>query len=62
MNRGGLGSYGLAGGCFTDIVLHSSKNYYHEHATEPRRLPKNVAAASGAVIVRFHGVSSLYKQ
>jgi len=35
----------MAGGCFTDVVLHSSKNYHQEHATESRRLPKTVAAA-----------------
>ena len=44
MNRGG-GGYGMAGGCFTDVVLHSSQNYQQENATEPRRLPKEVMAA-----------------
>ena len=39
------GGYGVVGGCFTDIVLHSSINYHHEHATQSRRLGKNVAAA-----------------
>ena len=39
----------MAGGCFTDVVLHSLKNYHQEHATEPRRLPKSVGAAWGVV-------------
>jgi hypothetical protein len=39
----------MAGGCFTKYVLHSSKNYHQEHATELRRLPKDVVAAWGAV-------------
>jgi len=43
-------SYGIAEGCFADVVLHSSKKYHHEHATEPRRLPKTFAAAWGAAI------------
>ena len=52
--------YGMVGGCFAD-VLHSSKKYHQEYATEPRRLPKPVAAAWGAVILRFHGIANLYK-
>ena len=51
---------GMLGGCFTDVVLHSLKNFHQAHATEPSRLPKDVVAAWGAVILRFHGVSSLY--
>jgi len=27
MNRGGWGSYGIAGGCFTDVMLHSHAGY-----------------------------------
>ena len=49
----------MAVGDFTDVVLHSSKNYHHERATNPRRLSKKVAAVSGAVIVRFHEDSNL---
>jgi len=52
--------YGMAGGSFTDVVLHSSKNYNPEHATEPPRLPKTVVAVWGAIILRFHGVANLY--
>jgi len=40
---------------------NSSKNYHQEHATDPYRLPKNVAAAWGATILRFHGISNRYK-
>jgi len=46
----------MAGGCFTDVVLHSLKNHHQEHATEPCRLPKDVVAAWGAVILCFHRV------
>jgi hypothetical protein len=52
---------GMAGECFTDVVLDSSKKYHQEHATEPRRLPKDVVAVWGAVIVLFHRVAKLYK-
>ena len=48
--------YGMAGGCFTDAVVHSSRNYRQENATEPHQLPKNAMASWGAVILRFHGV------
>jgi len=51
----------MAGGCFTDDVLHSSRTYHQDHATEARRLPKTVAAAWGVVILHFHGVANLYK-
>jgi hypothetical protein len=51
-------SYGMAGGCFTIVVQHSSKNYHPEHATGPRRLPMNVVAAWGAVILLLHGLSN----
>ena len=46
----------MAGGYFTDVVLHSSKNYDQEDATKLRLLSADVAAARGAVISRFHGV------
>jgi len=50
----------MVGGCFTDVMIYSSVNYHQAHAlhaaTEPRRLCKNVAAACGAVMLRFHGV------
>ena len=50
----------MAGGCLTE-VLHSSKNYDQEHATEPRWLPNTAGAAWGIVILRFHGVVNMYK-
>jgi len=46
----------MAGGYFTDVVLHSSKKYHQEDATELRLLSTDVVAARGAVISRFHGV------
>jgi len=33
---GGESGYGRAGGCFTNVMLHSSVNYQQEHATELR--------------------------
>jgi hypothetical protein len=52
----------MGGGCFTDVMVHSSGNYYEEHVlpmtTEPRRLLGEEQPACGAVILRFHGVSS----
>ena len=54
--RGGGGSYGMAGGCFTNVFLRSLQNYHQEHATESRRLPKDVVAAWSAVFLRSHRV------
>jgi len=51
----------MAGGYFTDVVLHSSWNNHQERATELRRLSKDAAAACGAVVLRFHGDSNLYR-
>jgi hypothetical protein len=51
----------MANGYFTDVVVHSSKNYHQERATRPRRLNEDVAAVFGEVILRFHGDSNLYK-
>ena len=48
--------YGKTGGCCTNVLLHSSTNYHQGHATEPFRLPKDVAAACGAVMFHFHDV------
>jgi len=51
--------YGMAGGYFTDVMLHtrSSKNYHQERATELRPLSKAVTVACGAVMLRFDGDS-----
>ena len=46
----------MAGGYFIDVLLHSSRNYHQERATELRRLSKDVAVAFGALILCFHGV------
>jgi len=45
----------MAGGCFTDIMIHSSKNYHQGIATVPCQLSKDVVVAWGAVILRYHG-------
>ena len=37
--------YGMARGCFIDVVPLGSKNYHQKNATDPRRLPKDVADA-----------------
>jgi len=46
-----------------EIMLHSCISYHQGHAlptaTVPRRLRKDYQAACGAVILRFHGVSSM---
>jgi len=52
--------YGMAGSYFTDVTLHSSRNYHQERAAEQRRLSNVVAVACGAVMLRFHVVSFLY--
>jgi len=52
--------FGMAGGYFTDVMLYSSRNYHQERVTELRLLPKDVAVACGAVMLRFHGVSVLF--
>jgi len=47
--------YGLQVACFTDVLLHSSINCHQGHATEPGRLPKDVATSWSALIVQCHG-------
>jgi len=49
----------MAGGYFTDVMLYSSRSYHQERVTELLRLPKDVAVARRAVLLRFHGVSVL---
>jgi len=53
--------YGMAGGYFTDVMLHSSKNYHQDRATKLRLLTKDVTVVCAAVILRFHGVSIMCK-
>ena len=52
---------GMAGGYFTNVVLRSSKNYHQDRATELCLLTKDVTAVCGAVILHFHGVSTMCK-
>jgi hypothetical protein len=52
--------FGTARGCFTDVLLHNSTNDHQEHAKEPCQLCKDGPDGLGAVILRFHGVSSLH--
>jgi len=54
-------SYGMEGGCCTNVLLHNSTNYHQEHATEPHQLPKDITATCSAVILYFHDVSNLQK-
>ena len=42
--------WSVAGGCFTEVMLHSWKTHHQEHATEPCRLPKDVVATWGGII------------
>ena len=41
--------YGMAVGCFTDVMVHSSKNYQQEHVTEPRWLQETPLWPLGAL-------------
>ena len=52
--------YGMADGYYTDIVLHSSKNYHNERAIQLCRLSMNDTDACGAMILRYHVYSILY--
>ena len=49
----------MAVGCFTDVVVHSSKNYHQEHATHATSNAD--MPAWGAVILSFDGVANLDK-
>ena len=51
--EGGGGGYGMAKGCFKDVVQHSSKNYHPEQVTEPRRALKYVPHRLGRCNVTF---------
>ena len=54
-------SLGTAGACFTDVVLHSLKNYRNERAREPRRYRWEFVVVRGPVFLGFHEISSQYK-
>ena len=51
---------GMADGYFTDVVIHSSKNYHLERAIQLWQLSVNVTVACGAMILRYHVYSILY--
>jgi len=51
--------YGIAVGCFMDLLLHSSTTTTRG-MPQPHALSKAVAAALSAVILYFHGVANLY--
>jgi len=50
--------YGIAVGCFMDLLLHSSTTT--RGMPQPHRLSKAIAAALSAVILYIHGVANLY--
>jgi len=54
-------SYGMAVGCFTDVVLHSLNNYRDERPTERRHLGIEVVSACGPEFLSFHEISRQYK-
>ena len=51
----------MAVGCFTDIVLHSLKNYRDERATEERHLGMEVVSPCGPEFLSFHVIYGQYK-
>jgi len=59
-------SYGMAVGCFTDVVLHhrlflhSLNNYRDERATERRHLGMEVVSTCGPEFLSFHKICRQY--
>jgi len=51
----------MASGYFTDVVLHSLKNYHNERGARLRRLSENFPCVFGVVILCFHGDFNLCK-
>ena len=51
----------MAVGRFTDVTVHSSRNYQQEHDRASPATSKAVVAAWGAVILSHHGVANLRK-
>jgi hypothetical protein len=47
----------MAGGCFTDVVPHSLKNYRQERAIEQRRLRKEIVATCVPECLSFREIS-----
>jgi len=50
-------SYGMAEGCFTDVVLHSLNNYRDARATERRHYGTEVVSACGPEFLGFNAIS-----
>jgi hypothetical protein len=46
----------MAGGCFTQVMLHSSKRYHQEHVSAMPATSNAIVAAWGAVIIRSAGL------
>ena len=51
----------LAWSRFTEVILHSLKNYHQERAIEPRRLSRKVEAARGPEILSLSEISNQYE-
>jgi len=51
----------MAVGCFTDVTVHSYRNYHQVHDRATPATSKDIVAAYGAVILTFRGVSNLRK-
>ena len=47
--------------CFTDVTVHSSRNYHKVHDRATPATSKDIVAVYGAVILSFHGVANLRK-
>ena len=45
-------------GCFTDVTVHSSKNYHQEHDRATSGTSKANVAGYGTIILSFHGVAN----
>jgi hypothetical protein len=52
--------YGKAGGCFADVIPHSSRSYHQEHMSLAGQSTAR-SVACGSVPLRFHAVSNLWK-
>jgi hypothetical protein len=50
----------MAVGCFTDVTVHSYRNYHQEHDTATPATTKYVVAAWGSAILSLHGAANLH--
>ena len=46
-------------GCFSDVTVHSSRNYHQVHDRATPATSKDIVAIYGALILSFHGVARL---